>query len=245
MAPHSRPRGSSVNDRVEPDLCSMKYTSVDVATKKVLALGQGSLLAKFDVESAYRNVQVHPGDRWLLGMRWRDQLYVDKVLSFDMRSARKIYSAVADGLQWILREAGVDLIHCLDDFLVASRPGVCEAEASSGHPYDQGASIEPGFLGHRIGHSTDGGETPRQQAAEIAGGDPEVGSQEGVYEEAVTLIDWSAPACWLCGQTRQVVLEEDDRSGQRGAGAPPQGEAEPKVQVVPAIVGMLPTGLQR
>ena len=36
---------------------------------RVLALGQGSLLAKFDVEGAYRTVPVHPEDRWLLGMK--------------------------------------------------------------------------------------------------------------------------------------------------------------------------------
>ena len=86
----SYPRGSSVNDGVEPQLCSMRYTSVDVAVRNVLNLGQGSLLAKFDVEGAYRTVPVHPEDRWLLGMRWSDQLYVDKVLPFGLRSAPKI-----------------------------------------------------------------------------------------------------------------------------------------------------------
>ena len=120
----SYPRGSSVNDGVEPELCSMRYTSVDVAVRKVLAL------AKFDVEGAYRTVPVHPEDRWLLGMRWRDQLYVDKVLPFGLRSAPKIYSAVADGLQWILREAGVDIIHYLDDFLIAGSPSSRQCKQS-------------------------------------------------------------------------------------------------------------------
>ena len=103
---------------------------MDVAVRKVLALGQGSLLAKFDVEGAYRTVPVHPEDRWLLGMRWRDQLYVDKVLPFGLRSAPKIYSAVADGLQWILREAGVDTIHYLDDFLIAGSPSSRQCKQS-------------------------------------------------------------------------------------------------------------------
>jgi len=30
-------------------------------------------MAKFDVKSAYRNVPVHPSDRYLLGMKWRNQ----------------------------------------------------------------------------------------------------------------------------------------------------------------------------
>ncbi len=59
----SYPRGASVNDGVERELCSMKYSSVDVAVKKVLVLGKGPLLAKLDVDGAYRTVPVHPEDR--------------------------------------------------------------------------------------------------------------------------------------------------------------------------------------
>ena len=48
--------------------CTLRYTSVDEAVKKILACGTGAVMAKFDVERAYRIVQVHPMDRWLLGM---------------------------------------------------------------------------------------------------------------------------------------------------------------------------------
>ncbi len=47
---------------------------------------------------------------------------MDKVLPFGLRSAPKIYTAEADGLLWVMREDGVDVIHYLDDFLVADRP---------------------------------------------------------------------------------------------------------------------------
>ena len=124
----SHPRGASVNGGVEPGLCSMNYTSVAVAVKRVLALGEGARLAKFDVEGAYRTVPVHPDDRWLLGMRWRDKLYLDKVLPLGLRSAPNIYTAVADGLQWILRQEGMDFIHYLDDFLLVGAPGTDQCE---------------------------------------------------------------------------------------------------------------------
>ena len=39
--------------------------------------GRGVLMAKFDVEAAYRNIPVHPDDRYLLGMKWRGQFFVD------------------------------------------------------------------------------------------------------------------------------------------------------------------------
>ena len=36
-----------------------KYTSVDVACRRLLALGRGSMMAKFDVQGAFRTVPVH------------------------------------------------------------------------------------------------------------------------------------------------------------------------------------------
>ncbi len=115
----SFPKGHSVNDGIEPELCSLHYTSVDEACKRVIARGRGTMLAKFDVEGAFRTVPVYPGDRRLLGMSWEGQVYVDKVLPFGLRSAPKLYNAVADALLWILvNHDEVDGLHYLDDFLL-------------------------------------------------------------------------------------------------------------------------------
>ena len=61
----SHPEGNSVNDGIPPELCSLRYVSVDDAVKVILALGKGTELAKFDIQSAYRIVLVHPTDRCL------------------------------------------------------------------------------------------------------------------------------------------------------------------------------------
>ena len=66
----SYPEGSSVNDAIDPSLCSLTYTSVDVVAATAAALGKGALLAKIDVKSAYRLVPVYPGQRKWLGMQW-------------------------------------------------------------------------------------------------------------------------------------------------------------------------------
>ena len=93
----SSPHNLSVNDGVAPDLCSMRYATVDNTVEKAFILGVDSLLAKVDIEHAYRNVPIHPGDRRLLGMMWKGDLYVDTVLPFGSRSAPpKIFSAIAD-----------------------------------------------------------------------------------------------------------------------------------------------------
>ena len=62
----SFPKGSSVNDGFEPEVCTVRYTAVDEACKRITALGRGAVLAKFDVCGAFRTVCVHPDDRQLL-----------------------------------------------------------------------------------------------------------------------------------------------------------------------------------
>ena len=114
----SHPHGRSVNDGIDSELCSLQYASVDDAVRFLLTLGQGSSLIKVDLKSAYRIVPVHPRDRHLLGIQWEGKVYVDMALSFGLRSAPLLFTAVADAIGWALTEAGVPLLlHYLDDFL--------------------------------------------------------------------------------------------------------------------------------
>ena len=103
----SSPEGFSVNDGIKRELCSLSYMSVDDVARRVRDLGKGTLMAKFDLKAAYRNVPVHPGDRWLLRMVWEDSLYVDTVLTYGFRSAPAIFSAVANAPAFIVRNKGV------------------------------------------------------------------------------------------------------------------------------------------
>ena len=57
-----------MDDGIEAELCSLKYTSVEEAVKRCHELGRGTWLTKLDVKAAYRIVPVHPQDRHLLGM---------------------------------------------------------------------------------------------------------------------------------------------------------------------------------
>lgn len=92
---------------------------MDVACQNILKLVQGANLVKFDVSGAFRTVPVHPDDCHLLGMQWRGNVYVDKVLPFGLRSAPKVYNAIADRPLWILEHIDqVISIHYLDDFLI-------------------------------------------------------------------------------------------------------------------------------
>ena len=50
----SHPEGNSVNDGIPPELCSLRYVSVDDAVKVIVALGKRRKLAKFNIQSAYQ-----------------------------------------------------------------------------------------------------------------------------------------------------------------------------------------------
>ncbi len=125
----SSPSGHSVNDGIATNRCSLTYVSVQEAAQRVLRLGRGALLAKVDIRSAYRNLPVHPDDRWLLGLRWEGGIFIDTVLPFGLRSAPKIFNSVADTLEWVVQTAGVENVcHYLDDFLVMGALGSTQCD---------------------------------------------------------------------------------------------------------------------
>jgi len=85
----------------------------------IMTLGGGTLMAKFDLANAYRNVAIHPDDCLLLGMKWRGQYFVDLVLLFGLHSAPFIITTIADLVEWILvQNYDVTFLrHYLDNFL--------------------------------------------------------------------------------------------------------------------------------
>ena len=119
----SHPEGRSVNDFIQPELCTLQYVRVEEVVQELVWLGPGAKTAKVDIRSAYRMVPVHPQDRHLLGMMWEERVYVDAALPFGLRSAPKIFTALADAIEWIAKSQGVQhLWHYLDDFIICREP---------------------------------------------------------------------------------------------------------------------------
>jgi len=80
-------------------------------------------LAKIEIKHAFRLLPVHPVDRHLLAMRWRDQIFVDTYLPFGLRSAPKLFNVLADLLSCILEQQGVSPpLHYLNDFFLLGPP---------------------------------------------------------------------------------------------------------------------------
>ena len=76
----SFPNGESVNDFIDKDLCSVKYTSFDTVVDSVSLIGKNCLLGKVDIKNAFRLLPVHIDDVPLLGLQLNGLYFVDKAL---------------------------------------------------------------------------------------------------------------------------------------------------------------------
>ena len=74
-------------------------------------------MIKLDIRNAYRVILIHLDNRWLMGMIWEDSLFIDAALPFGLRSAPKIFTALANRAEWMVRQQGVEfVILYLDNF---------------------------------------------------------------------------------------------------------------------------------
>ena len=64
-------------------------------------------------------------------MEWEGSWFVDTALPFGLHSAPKIFTAMADGLLWIMASNRVEsALHYLDDFLFFGPPGTADCEGA-------------------------------------------------------------------------------------------------------------------
>ncbi|XP_075715671.1 uncharacterized protein LOC142750558 [Rhinoderma darwinii] len=121
----SYPEGESVNDGIDPALCAVSYTNFDAAVVWVRKYGKGSLLAKTDIEAAFRLLPVHPDSFCLLGCYWQEEYFVDCCLPMGCSISCAYFEMFSTFLEWVVRrEAQVQsALHYLDDFLFIGPPG--------------------------------------------------------------------------------------------------------------------------
>ncbi len=72
--------GPLVNFHIPMEASTMSYDTVDKAISLIQDIGPGAVLAKMDIEHAYKLIPIHPQDIPALGLRWYDDWLWDCTL---------------------------------------------------------------------------------------------------------------------------------------------------------------------
>ena len=151
----SHPINNSVNDFIDKDFCSVRYSSIDDAVKLVKRIGRNGQLAKADVKSAFRLIRVFPGDFDQLGFMFENKYYFDKCLPMGASISCAIFEKFSSALHWLTEKCSGNrnIQHYLDDFLFGGEANTlqCQKTLSSfrevcnlwGVPLAEDKTVEP------------------------------------------------------------------------------------------------------
>ena len=114
----SYPKGSSINDHIDPELCSVQYTHFDEAVHMLQELGKNCKLFKFDLKNAFRLLPVRLADVELLGFQFDGKYYVDKCLPFGCSISCSLFEKFSTFLEFCVKQRmrSGSLLHYLDNF---------------------------------------------------------------------------------------------------------------------------------
>ena len=119
----SYPKGLSINHGISRQYTSVHYHTVDDAIDILSKLGPLTFMAKTDIEAAFRIVPIARQYHHLLGFKWRDQYYYDKMLPMGLSISCKIFECFSTSIQWIAQNhlSISHMLHILDDFFIAEK----------------------------------------------------------------------------------------------------------------------------
>lgn len=118
----SRPEGSAVND-FAGNSSKQIFQTLDDATKLVTA---NCYMAKVDLKSAYRSVQISKTSQQVTGFRWtfpdgREFTLFDRKLPFGSKLAPGIFHRLSQAVRRIMSRKGFTIVAYLDDFFICEQ----------------------------------------------------------------------------------------------------------------------------
>ena len=123
----SHPVNNSVNDFIDREFCSVRYSSIDDAVKLVKRIGRNGQLAKADVKTAFRLIRVFPGDFDQFGFTFQNKFYFDKCLPMGGCALFEKFSSALH-CQTEIRSENRNIQHYLDDFLFGGEANTSECQ---------------------------------------------------------------------------------------------------------------------
>ena len=117
----SFPPGRSVNDGIDKThYCgvpiTLMYPTVDTLARRIVELGNNVLIWKKDLVQAFCQIPLCPREFLLIGFRWRNLLYFNKVVPMELHSAAYICQRVTNAVVFMHRSYDFWSVNYLDDF---------------------------------------------------------------------------------------------------------------------------------
>ena len=128
----SQPLPISVNGGIDPDLCSVSYTTLNHAAKVLHDSGPDSEFVAADAAEAFRIIPMAESEWPLLGLSWENQVYLETRLVFGTMPAPAIYQCLTSFIAWLLVVLLLvpNASAYLDDFLCITRAGRQNAQVA-------------------------------------------------------------------------------------------------------------------
>ena len=130
--------GGSINEFISSEFTTVQYENIDHIINLVQKFGVGALIAKADIEDAFRIVPIYPKDYHLLGFKYDNKFYFDKSLPMGCSISCQTFERFSCALQWILvhhfQISGMS--HILDDYIFVGPENseLCKSALSAFYP---------------------------------------------------------------------------------------------------------------
>ena len=121
----SWPLGAGVNQFVPSNVFDfmefqLKYPTIDHIVQKISDIGPTALLYKVDLQRAFRNLRIDPLDYKVLGLMWRNQMFIDVSLAFGFKQGASACQLTTDTVMYLMRTQRRWVANYLDDIIVVS-----------------------------------------------------------------------------------------------------------------------------
>ena len=94
----------------------LTYPTIDTLARRVSQIGLSCRLWKKDMVRAFRQIPLCPMDYSLIGYRWRNFLFFDKVMPMGLHSVAYVCQRITNSIVYIHRSFGYWSVNYLDDF---------------------------------------------------------------------------------------------------------------------------------
>ena len=223
----SYPKGQGINADIPREFTHVQYETLDWVLDLIRKVGRGALIAKADIENAFRLLPIHPDDHELLGFCFNGYYYYDCCLPMGCSSSCRIFEKFSTSLQWIMAKHYnvTSMTHILDDFIFVNSPSSqsCLQDLEAflnlasrlNIPIKQSKTCQPATVATVHGVEVDTIDMkirlPADKLSKLVTLLDTFSKRKKSHVDRVTITYWLPQFCMPCSQSRQSFPSQTHR----------------------------------